>query len=114
MNTFIGNIHSVNLAFEKCFCNLYDLLQAQTNSRGEKQGFCLSLSLSFLRQILKGLLFLSNQGVMHCDLKPENLLLVSPEKPWIKITDFGIAQKLSYKKMLIRHFFIKHLKSLKI
>ena len=43
-----------------------------------------------LRSCLCHLLrFLRRQRLIHCDLKPENVLLVSPHRSAIKVIDFG-------------------------
>lgn len=41
------------------------------------------------RQLLEGLEFLADQHVIHCDMKPENILVSDPEKCQVKIVDFG-------------------------
>src|SRR5437016_2842008 len=43
----------------------------------------------FALQLLRGLVFLGMHRVLHCDLKPENIVLVHPSKSEIKIIDFG-------------------------
>jgi hypothetical protein len=44
-------------------------------------------------QILEGLAFAHQQGFVHRDLKPQNILLSGPEPNWVaKIADFGLAK----------------------
>ena len=43
----------------------------------------------FALQLLRALVFLGKLGVVHCDLKPENIVLVHPRESEIKIIDFG-------------------------
>ena len=57
---------------------------------------------NYIADILKGLMLLHSIGVVHNDLKPENLLLDSTkygddlhERPRIKIMDFGLSCVLS-------------------
>ncbi|KAM9520966.1 myosin light chain kinase, smooth muscle-like isoform 2-T3 [Guaruba guarouba] len=52
-------------------------------------------STQYLRQILEGLQFMHGQAIVHLDLKPENIVCVSPSSHWLKIIDFGLARKLA-------------------
>lgn len=52
--------------------------------------FPIGSSLKIIKQILKGLEAAHKMGVIHCDLKPENIFL-SPEEI-VKIMDFGISR----------------------
>jgi serine/threonine protein kinase len=51
---------------------------------------------SYVNDALEGLVYLHNDGVVHCDLKLENLLLNAQEDeeriPLLKICDFGISR----------------------
>ena len=48
---------------------------------------------TILEQILTGLSYAHEQGVVHRDLKPSNVLVtVKDSRPVVKIIDFGIAQ----------------------
>lgn len=49
-------------------------------------------ALLFLQQACNGLAYAHKQGFVHCDIKPQNLL-VTAEKI-LKITDFGISRAL--------------------
>ncbi|KAF8561880.1 hypothetical protein P879_03375 [Paragonimus westermani] len=49
------------------------------------------IAAKIIRQLLKGLKHLKNCRVLHCDLKPENLMLCKPRGCALKIIDFGLA-----------------------
>ena len=45
---------------------------------------------------------LSQQDIVHLDLKPENVLLTSPDSLRVKIIDFGLAKKLNENQEVTR------------
>ncbi|XP_068674498.1 serine/threonine-protein kinase pakF-like [Montipora foliosa] len=47
----------------------------------------------FLGDILKGLAFLNGKGLVHGDIKGDNVLLVE-SRTHVKLADFGLAQKI--------------------
>ncbi|KAH7444811.1 hypothetical protein KP509_02G092700 [Ceratopteris richardii] len=47
----------------------------------------------FTRAVLQGLDYLHSAGIVHCDIKPQNILLGSSG---IKIADFGCARRMGY------------------
>lgn len=50
---------------------------------------------SIFLQVLKGLLFLDSQAVIHRDLKPDNILIRDSDNGLtVKIADFSIAERL--------------------
>ncbi|GAC75707.1 hypothetical protein PANT_18d00024 [Moesziomyces antarcticus T-34] len=53
---------------------------------------------NFVRQILKGLSFLHDRGIMHRDIKGANILV--DNKGGIKISDFGISKKVESELVL--------------
>lgn len=80
------------LVFEMLQQNLYDYL---------KQSKFSPLQLKHIRpivqQVLVALSKLKSLGIIHADLKPENIMLVDPEKqPYrVKVIDFGSATHVS-------------------
>ena len=53
-------------------------------------------ALKLMQGILAGLEQAHRQGIIHCDIKPENILLESKEGMWLpRLSDFGIARRLS-------------------
>lgn len=64
--------------------NLYELIKANSF-----RGFSLKVVRRFTKQLLSSLLLLKQHKVIHCDLKPENVLLAHPLHSEIKVIDFG-------------------------
>lgn len=52
-----------------------------------------SLSAIYISQVLQGLDYLHNQGVIHRDIKGANIL--TTKQGLVKLADFGVAVKLS-------------------
>ena len=49
-----------------------------------------------LLQVLKGLIFIHGRGVLHLDMKPNNIVCVSRKEGdlRVKIIDFGLARSM--------------------
>lgn len=53
------------------------------------QGFAIEKVQSLVYQIVEGLVYLKHCDVIHCDLKPENLIYADSRRRDLKIIDFG-------------------------
>ena len=68
---------------------LRDLIEGEQSLVTWVQGMAL------LRGVLQGLSHAHKQNIIHCDIKPENILLEPTPQGWIpRITDFGIAHAI--------------------
>ena len=50
--------------------------------------------IKYMRQIVEGVCFVHEQGIVHLDLKPENIMCVNKTGTSIKLIDFGLARRL--------------------
>ncbi|TRM59462.1 hypothetical protein BD626DRAFT_550298 [Schizophyllum amplum] len=72
------------IAMELLSINLYELIKANGFV-----GFTTTLIRRFTSQMLMSLSLMRHHRIVHCDLKPENVLLKHPAKSAIKVIDFG-------------------------
>ncbi|GLB35192.1 putative protein tyrosine kinase [Lyophyllum shimeji] len=72
------------IATELLSINLYELIKANGFV-----GFTTALIRRFTSQMLMSLSLMRHHRIVHCDLKPENVLLRHPTKSAIKVIDFG-------------------------
>ncbi|EUB60631.1 Dual specificity tyrosine-phosphorylation-regulated kinase [Echinococcus granulosus] len=80
------------LSFELLGCSLYDLIKDKKD-----QGLPRDRVRRLMASVLDGLSYVWKAGIIHCDLKPENVLLVSRDadggpddiRDYVKIIDFG-------------------------
>jgi eukaryotic-like serine/threonine-protein kinase len=74
-----------------------ETLEAVIDTRGPlAPGYACELFL----QVLAGLSAAHAQGIVHCDLKPANVLVTHPrpDRPLVKVLDFGIARGIEAAK----------------
>ena len=74
----------VCMTFELLSINLYELIK-----KNKFQGFSLALVRKFAHSILQCMDVLYRNRIIHCDLKPENVLLKQQGRSGIKVIDFG-------------------------
>ncbi|KAK9497298.1 hypothetical protein O3M35_004642 [Rhynocoris fuscipes] len=72
------------ITFELLSINLYELIK-----KNKFQGFSLQLVRRFSHSLLQCLDALYKNKIIHCDMKPENVLIKQPGRSGIKVIDFG-------------------------
>jgi dual specificity tyrosine-phosphorylation-regulated kinase 2/3/4 len=72
------------ITFELLSINLYELIK-----KNKFQGFSLQLVRKFAHSLLQCLDTLYRNKIIHCDMKPENVLLKQQGRSGIKVIDFG-------------------------
>jgi len=72
------------ITFEALSMNLYEFIKVNNF-----KGFSLGLIRRFAVQLLQSLALLQKENIIHCDMKPENVLLKTSNKSTIKLIDFG-------------------------
>uniref|UniRef100_A0A3P9LLF0 Myosin light chain kinase, smooth muscle n=1 Tax=Oryzias latipes TaxID=8090 RepID=A0A3P9LLF0_ORYLA len=50
--------------------------------------------IKYMLQIIDGVSFIHKQGIVHLDLKPENIMCINKTGSKIKLIDFGLARRL--------------------
>lgn len=72
------------ITFELLHINLYELIK-----KNKFQGFNLQIVRKFAHSLLQCLDALYKNAIIHCDMKPENILLKQQGRSGIKVIDFG-------------------------
>ena len=78
--------------FRNHICLVFDLLSISLYhymSLAGSQGLPIKQVVLYTLQVLQGLCYLESLSIIHCDIKPENLLLTSSSCKALKIIDFG-------------------------
>ncbi|XP_019760490.1 dual specificity tyrosine-phosphorylation-regulated kinase 2 isoform X2 [Dendroctonus ponderosae] len=72
------------ITFELLSINLYELIK-----KNKFKGFSLQLVRKFCHSLLLCLEALNQNKIIHCDMKPENILLKQQGRSGLKVIDFG-------------------------
>lgn len=116
-NFNIKNLHSeIEIMKKVCHQNivqLYDVFQTNNNMYiiteicdydlyhylKEKRKLPEEEAVDFLRQIMRGIKYLSSNNIIHRDLKPANILLKGTQ---CKISDFGFAKSMESENSFLK------------
>ena len=94
----------VCVVFELLHINLYEWLASR-----EFKGLDMSIVQRITWQMMHALQYLKRIGVVHCDVKPENILLARPGAHDVKLIDFGVpALKTRPRTRTFKADFIAH------
>ncbi|KAI5963264.1 CDC15 [Candida pseudojiufengensis] len=85
---FVKDNYSLNVILE--YCSKGSLRQLY---KKQKVGFPEPQVIGYVREILRGLSYLHEQGVVHRDVKAANVLLTEDNQ--VKLADFGVASKVN-------------------
>jgi len=78
--------------YKSHLCIVYELLGATLLDKlkdSQYTGYSHLLTRFFVQQILESMEYYKAQGIIHCDLKPENVLFNTSAATGIKLIDFG-------------------------
>jgi dual specificity protein kinase YAK1 len=97
--TSVESVHFLRLIrtflFQNRFCLLLELLYVDLYialTQLNNHGFKLLMVQNITRQLFESLVILERCGIIHGDLKPENIMFVDSESSAVKIGDFGVAR----------------------
>lgn len=87
-------IHDFGRSEEGIFYITMELLRGRSLTRLIKDSFPLPLErvFSITRQVLRGLQGIHAAGIIHADVKSDNIVVEEGERDVVKIVDFGIAR----------------------
>lgn len=94
MYEYFEDEHHVHLIMEHCGGG--DLMRRIKQAIKSKSRLPIDFIRSVLRQLLSALAFMRSHRIIHKDLKPENIMLMSPgvdgEHCVVKVIDFGLSE----------------------
>merc|ERR1719188_813157 len=80
---------------ELCDTNLNERILSHRDDSGLAHGLPVDCAARYTACLALALEYLHGQGIVFRDLKPENVLITSPDKgDYAKLTDFGLAMQL--------------------
>ncbi len=74
-----------------------EFVEGETLRRNTKQPLAAAQFFSFARQCAEALAAAHARGILHCDLKPENIIITPANE--VKVLDFGLAKTLPHSEL---------------
>ena len=74
-----------------------EYVEGETLRRSVKQPIGAAQFFSFARQCAEALAAAHGRGILHCDLKPENIIITPANE--VKVLDFGLAKALPHSEL---------------
>ena len=85
----VYNFH-INISRKEAYLIMDYMAGGSLDGRIETEGkLSLISSLKILTQVIEGVAYLHDHGIMHSDIKPSNILLTEDDN--VKLADFGLA-----------------------
>lgn len=95
----LANLNHQNLAtlynfvtYEETFCMVMEYVEGRTLAEiiQAEEKLSVDTALNYVQQILRGLNHAHQQGIIHRDVKPSNIIVTNDHE--VKVMDFGIAR----------------------
>ena len=93
-----GEACGLDIVMELCCCNLRDLMADLVLASHRWMGF--DSFKTFAHDILSGIAYCHERSIIHCDLKPDNILLDQTRRT-AKIADFGMSRM--FRREAVKH-----------
>ena len=98
------DLHYISIVMELAHTDLFELIIHCPSSIIPDE-----IAIEFLKDIFESIDYLHSQNIIHCDIKPENYVVIfNKEKideiPKLKLIDFGNVRKIPQKKQKLYNF----------
>ena len=98
------DLHYISIVMELAHTDLFELIIHCPSSIIPDE-----IAIEFLQDIFESIDYLHSQNIIHCDIKPENYVVIfNKEKideiPKLKLIDFGNVRKIPQKKQKLYNF----------
>ena len=83
-----------NFTFRGFFCIVMELLYLDVYTVLKAQrfvGYSTAVIQTVVKETAQALEYIHGQGIVHCDIKPENILFMTSKKNHVKVIDFGCS-----------------------